>query len=221
MQRFRPFAGAAIGLLAVLCLATTNRGAQALLRLREDSQPFVRVDQCPVSDAIAVLSGDGAPRFRRLGPQETSNRSEAGIALWHAGRGTTLIFTSGGLEGGLNRTGAITDGVPPDRILVVGPARNTAEEADLMVRAAGARHWHRLILVTSGFHMARSRLLIESAARKQHASLTVFPFRADGGSFFFRSPGLTDYVPGSSGLERLLRVFREVEGEWACRAGIC
>jgi hypothetical protein len=95
--------------------------------------PARPVDACPQADAIAVLAGTGPPRRRPLRPPESFNRMEAGLALYHAGRAPLLVQAADGVEEeGLPN-------LPAGSVLVVGPARNTADEARLIVAEARNR----------------------------------------------------------------------------------
>jgi uncharacterized SAM-binding protein YcdF (DUF218 family) len=208
---------AALIVLFSVWLFTAPVSSRALLKALDNSFPRIPIDRCPPADAIAVLSGDGPPRPRPLLPTESPSRSEAGLALYHAGRAHFLIFTDGGREARESRAAALRAGVPAARILIVAKALDTADEARLIVQAAQETGWHRLILVTSGYHMGRAQLLLAQAAAARHVPLTVLPFPADSGKHFLTYSGIGDYLPSLRGFEHSARAIREIAGQWTGR----
>jgi uncharacterized SAM-binding protein YcdF (DUF218 family) len=206
----------------MLWAVSTTWVGRAVLRLREECWPRTRIEDCPAADALLVPSGDGPARLQALPPGQSRRRSELALALYFAGKARHLVFTDGGPEGALSRTAGMLEGIPAANIIVVAPARNTLDEAALFVRTAKEHQWHRVILVTSGYHMARAKVLVEHAAATQGIHLKVFGYAGDSGKFFYKgNTGFRDYLPSVAGWERSSRAAREVVGEWACRAGIC
>lgn len=190
----------------------TPSGGRMLLHLVDDSHPRSSFEACPTADAVVVLSGDGPARLRghrRL----PLRRSEAGLILVENGRAPWLVLTNGGVEGDQSRAVAIRDGIPESSIEVVGPAANTDDEARLVVRTAITRHWRRLILVTSGYHIIRATKLLASQAERSGARIEIADFVADSGQFFNKLEPAREYSPNALGLGLTLRATRELIGE--------
>ena len=110
----------------------------------------------------------------------------AALLLAEARKAPCLVFTDGGSEGDQSRAVAIHEGISDSAIEVVGPARNTDQEAHLIINAAIAHGWRRLILVTSGYHITRARKLLMAHAFKEGARIPrkSQDFVADSGQFF-------------------------------------
>lgn len=189
----------------------TPFGGHTLLRFVDNAHPRSSFDACPGADAVVVLSGDGPPRLRGH-RQAPLRRSEAGLLLVEAGKAPWLVFTDGGWEGDQSRAVAIRDGVSDSAVEVVGPAWNTDDEAHLIIRSAVAHGWRRLILVTSGYHITRSRKLMAACAREIGARIEITDFVADSGKFFSKLEPLREYSPSGLGLGLTLRAARELAG---------
>jgi hypothetical protein len=132
--------------------------------------------------------------------------------LVEAGKAPWLVVTDGGWEGDQSRAVAIRDGVSDSAIEVVGPAWNTDDEAYLIIRAAVAHGWRRLILVTSGYHITRSRKLLVAHAAKSGARIEITDFVADSGQFFSKLEPLREYSPSGLGLGLTMRAVKELIG---------
>src|SRR5216683_225128 len=172
-KEMRSYLMAAAVVLLVGYLLSAPFAGRWMLRRLANQYPDRTVDACSTADAIVVLAGTGPPRSGPLKPGEPLNRMEAGIALYHAQRAPLLVLAADGVEAGALQV------LPIGSALLVRPAMNTADEARLIVREAKTRAWHRLVLVTSGFHMGRAMRLFRQAAEREKISLAVIPFSAD------------------------------------------
>lgn len=196
--------------LASLWLVSTSPGSHRLVQVLEWPYPPIAPETCPEADAIAVLAGTGLPRNRPLMYFETPNRMDGAMALYQAKRAPALILTTE--EGELNRIAAIERGVPPERILLAGAARNTAAEARIITDTAMRQNWHRLLLVTSAFHMGRSLALIHRAAAASGYPLTVIPYPVDWQQVPAVPKGRSRWLPNRYGVELLKRTIKEFSG---------
>jgi uncharacterized SAM-binding protein YcdF (DUF218 family) len=178
----------AIAGLAVLWLSSLPIASDAVMRAAEGWQVRQPVSSMPDADAIVVLSGmlRGAPGPERVDEwTEGVDRFDAGVALVKAGKAPLLVFTGGWMpwhadgvaEGDILSQKAAAIGVGLDHLVVSSAARNTADEARvvaLLLRGRGRGGAPpSIILVTSAFHMRRSRLLFT------RAGLGVTPFPVD------------------------------------------
>jgi uncharacterized SAM-binding protein YcdF (DUF218 family) len=178
----------AVAGLAILWLSSLPIASDAVMRAAEGGQVRQPVSSMPDADAIVVLSGmlRGVPGPERVDEwTEGVDRFDAGVALVTAGKAPLLVFTGGWLpwradgvtEGDVLSRKAAAIGVDRDRLVVSGAARNTADEAQAVARLMRGRGRGgaapSIILVTSAFHMRRSRLLFT------RAGLGVTPFPVD------------------------------------------
>ena len=132
------------------------------------------------SDAVVVLSG----MINQVGKKENikyewldPDRFFAGVRLIKNNKSKLLIFTAGQLpwtkewrpEGDILKDKAIEFGIDKNKILVSAKVKNTYEESlkilQLIPRGSS------IILVTSAFHMKRSKFLFE----KQGFKVNPFP----------------------------------------------
>ena len=208
MGRKSKEAAAVLGILWCGWWVSAPFGGRAMLQLLDASHPRTSIDSCPHADAVVVLSGDGSPRIH-VPPHALLRRSEAGLALINAGKAPYVVFTDGGLEGEASRVAAIREGVSFSDILVVRPARTTENEARLIAHTAAEKQWRRLILVTSGYHMARAKRLLDSFIQQDGRQIEVVPFVADSGEFFIKMEPRREYLPSSLGIMLSLRATRE------------
>lgn len=205
--------------LAVILLgfASTPFFGKQLMFFWERRIPGVSAQQAPAADAILVCSGmsDRHPvEPERIEWSEAVDRFEAGVRLYRLGKASRLVFfeeTFPGRKGfepteaSFLRQEAMLRGVPEDAIILLGPVRNTMDEA----RMAGL--WMRreklssAILVTTAWHMPRALRMFDPVVP------TVHCFPAD---YFIRRKGtkLLDYIPQSSGLRLTELVLREWMG---------
>lgn len=138
--------------------------------------------EAPQADAIVVLSGGRhpAPGSARLSEWHDPDRFLAGLDLFRAGKAPRLLFTGGASpfrpgqrpEGQHFLQEAESLGLPAAAMASTPPVRNTAEEAVAIRRMLPARA-SRVLLVTSAFHMRRSKRLFE------RQGLQVLPFPVD------------------------------------------
>ena len=188
--------------------------ARLIWRSLESTYPYQPIDRVEQADAVVVLSG-------MLGMFETeyghvaewggaADRFFAGIDLIQAGKADKLIFTRGQMpwsdgppEGEVLRLKALNMGVPEANILLTGKAANTADEAiqvKTLLQQEGLNH---IILVTSSFHMPRSKLLFDNAGINNVAYPTDFQANAttnwldmipSAQAFSATSSGLREYI---------------------------
>ncbi len=151
-----------------LYLASTPLVATWLARGIESEHPPADPATLPPADAIVVLGGgmhaSRAPDGQvRLYMHHASDRFEAAMEAWGAGRAPLVAFGGGGTgvdgtpgEGEWNRARAVARGVPPDRALCGPAARYTADESEGIAAELRARGVRRIIVCTSAMHMPRA-----------------------------------------------------------------
>ena len=189
-------------------------------RLAEYPWKRLNPNEIPSADAIVVLS-----QRRHKPPGESDifewwddpDRFMSGIMLIKSQKADKLIFTGGYSpfypelppEGDLYTKEAISFGVPQEKIYTTGIVKNTFEESEA-VNILLSKEKPKIILVTSAFHMHRSKKLFEDK------SIEVIPYPVDFrsnhklGISKFLNPNM--YIPNASNLGQNSRVIREFIG---------
>lgn len=209
--------------LLVLYFSSVPFVGNRLIGWLESDYPAVPVAQVESADAIVVLGGIFGPQAGDgLLPNysETIERLEAGIVLTQAGKAPWLVFTGGRIpwegrekvEGEDSRAQAIVRGVPAEKILITREVQNTSDEVRAVADLMRERHWRRVILVTSGWHMPRSVWLFKQAG----VDCILFPvdFRRDR----TRRLTLLDFLPSAEALTNTETTLREIYGNLFYRA---
>jgi len=187
----------------------------------EGWQGRVPMAALPSSQAMVVVSGMrvAPPGDAPLGEwSEAVDRFEAGVALFQAGKAPVLVFTGGWVpwypgarpEGEILAERAVALGVPRSHMLVTDKVANTADEARAVARqlqdqrsTTAERH---IILVTSAFHMRRSRVLFA------RAGFQVVPFPVDFQVPVGHAFTMLDLMPTASSLNQTETALREWYG---------
>lgn len=82
-------------------------------------------------------------------------------------------------EGEVARNALLQLGHPPDRVRILGYTDNTAEEARMLQREAVARHWSRVIVVTSKLHTRRAGVAMRRAFSNTKVEILMRASRYD------------------------------------------
>jgi uncharacterized SAM-binding protein YcdF (DUF218 family) len=207
-----------IGLLALgaLWVLSLNVVSGQITQALEGDYRLASLQSAPSASAIVVLGGmtslvqsqDGFVREW----EEGADRFWAGVELFKAGKAPQLVFTGGRqpwspvkeTEGDWLALQAKRIGLPADRILVTGEARNTAQEAKAV---AALLKTQDILLVTSAFHMPRAKKIFEDAGFKVNAFAVDTRLRADPIRW-------SDFLPSAQALRRSSEAIRE----WIGRA---
>jgi uncharacterized SAM-binding protein YcdF (DUF218 family) len=120
-------------------------------------------DDHRAADAIVVL---GAAQYNGRPSAIYRARLEHAVDLWNAKAAPLIVFTGGNepgdhyTEGGSGARWAVAHGVPTSATLVEQTSRTTygnlAGAKQALDRHGGARHRHRVIVVSDPFHMFRA-----------------------------------------------------------------
>ena len=173
--------------LMILLLASNPVVSSFLLFRLENRFPKIEIADCAEADAVVVLSGVlGSKRSAResleLNWGEAYDRFDAAVRLFQAGKASWLVLADPRMpwerpnsfsEGKQILLVAMERGIPADKIILLGPVGNTADEASLVVREGQKRGWRKIILVTTAWHMPRAFLLF------QHKDFVTIPFPTD------------------------------------------
>lgn len=164
----------------VLTLSSNPIIENYLIKKLEHPYKPISISTIKEADAIVVLSGI----LHQVGDENYStyefsdpDRFFGGLDLIKENKSDKIIFTAGQLpwtdnwepEGLILKNKAISFGIPQAKILVTENVKNTYEESIAVTKLIPNKS--SLILVTSAFHMHRSKYLFE----RQGFKVTPFP----------------------------------------------
>lgn len=207
---------AAVG-LAILLASTQPFVGRAAIRSAEGWSERPALATIAPADAIVVLSSGRvtAPGPDRHSEWGDANRFFGGLELHRAHKAPLLVFTGASgsgpgsqIEGNVLASYAREAGVSPERILVTGHVRNTADEARQVREMFAARGLGatRIVLVSSAFHMPRA------SAQFRREGFSVQPFPVDFAVAVDRRVSIVDFVPSVEALAQTERALREFYG---------
>ena len=197
--------------LIILLISSNPLVANYLtMRLEEPYYP-IPVQNIKKHDFVVVLSGMihqvGNKNFKKY-EWGDPDRFFAGIELIKNKKASNLIFTAGQLpwtenwkpEGYILKDKAVNMGIPEENIFVTDKVKNTYEESVAVLKLIPKNT--SIILVTSTFHMKRSKYLFE----KQGFNITPFPvdFKISSSNFTF-----LDLIPSVGSLQKTSIFIRE------------
>ena len=196
--------------LLILIISSNPYFSNYLIKNLEYPYKPIPVSLIKENDAVVVLSG----MIHQVGDKNYSiyefsdpDRFFAGIDLIKQKKSDKLIFTAGQLpwtenwkpEGYILKDKAISLGVR-SQILVTNNVENTYEESIAVTKLVPSNS--SIVLVTSAFHMHRSKYIFE----KQGFNVTPFPvdFRAQNRNFT-----VLELLPSVNALKKTSRFIRE------------
>ena len=196
--------------LIILLISSNPYVSNHLTKKLEHPYKHIPISLINKNDAVVVLSG----MIHQIGDKNyytyefsDPDRFFAGIELIKQKKSDKLIFTAGQLpwtenwknEGYILKDKAISLGVP-GQILVTTNVKNTYEESIAVTKVIPSNS--SIVLVTSAFHMQRSKYLFE----KQGFNVTPFPvdFRAQNRNFT-----VLELLPTVEALKKTSRFIRE------------
>lgn len=202
---------------AMVCLYvfSTPIFAENFFKIVEGTEPRQSPDNLSKAEAIVVLSGmvHQVKSTKGVYPEWTDpDRFFAGVQLYKAGKAPKIIFTRGKLpwdnasltEGDILKRFALENGVPDSAIVLTGNVENTADEAKAVVKLLGK--WKHIILVTSAYHMPRSKKIFETQ------DFIVQPFKVDYKVDQLNGLTFMDFLPDADSFRLLNTGYRELIG---------
>lgn len=201
--------------LVILYILSINIFSSNFFKFIEGSEKRVLINEIEKVDAIVVLSGmlnineDEDSTFIDWGDPD---RYFAGINLFKKGKSEKIIFTGAKLpweinkinEGQILKKFAIKDGIDSNSIIVTKIVENTADEAEAVSKIIKKNS--KIILVTSAFHMKRSKYLFEKKG------IIVFPYKVDYKISRNKKITILDFIPSANNLQIVELGFREIIG---------
>lgn len=166
----------------------------------------------PTADAIVVLGG-GIGRANEVTyvPEcyRAADRAVMAARLFHAGK-APVILPSGEISAEAEKPLLETMRVPASRILCDVESRDTAENAQQVVRLLQQRKAKKMLLVTSAWHMRRALMMFEGSG------LEVIPVGCDYEATLARSDAakrpLWMKLPSAAALEDSCVYLKEYLG---------
>ncbi len=170
------------------------------------------------ADAIVLLGGAmrGDTHMGTLPDlNQHADRLVQAVALYKAGKAPVVVLTGGGVEGARPEAQQMKDllvimGVPSQHIVLENQSRDTHDNAVYSARLLKARGMHRILLVTSAYHMRRSLALFEAQG------LEVVPAPTDYQQLVAKQV-LPDWLPVVSNLSQSTNALHEIVGFWVYR----
>ncbi|MCX2727491.1 YdcF family protein [Thermomicrobium sp. 4228-Ro] len=148
----------AFGLLGLSVLATGT--TLFVLALAIEAQ--ARNDERAPADAIVVL---GAAQYNGRPTRAFRARLDHAAALYRQGYASTVVLVGGSVapddltEAEVGARYLQQLGIPPEALVVVPVGRNTWQSLEAAATTLHARGVQRLLLVSDGFHLFRSKLM--------------------------------------------------------------
>ncbi|MGY9058710.1 MAG: YdcF family protein, partial [Candidatus Puniceispirillales bacterium] len=200
----------------ILLVSTNTFVSNYLFKKLEYPYIPISIDSINKSDAIVILSG----MIHQVGHKNNfkyewsdPDRFFGGLELLKKNKSDLLIFTAGQLpwtnnwkpEGLILKNKAIELGVVENKILITENVKNTYEESLKVLKLIPKGS--SIILVTSAFHMQRSKYLFEKQGFK------VNPFPVDFKTFNTKLTFL-DIIPSVGALKKTSIFIRENIGRF-------
>jgi uncharacterized SAM-binding protein YcdF (DUF218 family) len=204
--------------VAWLWLASTPFFAQVLVNALQREHPMLAAQEAPAADAIVVLGGavgGVAPQRPGIVLTAAASRVWHAAALYRAGKAKWVVVAAGGdpepgeqVEADAIAGLLVSLGVPDSAIRRESASRSTLQNALYsrpILEALGAR---RVLLVTSGDHMARAARTFQYAWDK--STLVAMPSPSDRISYV--ESGWKLWFPTVFALGNVTKALKEFSG---------
>ena len=201
--------------LILFYLFSTPFISDEIFQYVEKGQTIKDVKSVPNADAIVVLGGMfNYVKTESGGKNEWSDpdRFYGGIALYKASKANQLIFTGAKMpwseinqetEGESLKRYAIEMGVPDSAIKISGLVTTTGDESNEVKKLIP--NAKSIILVTSAYHVPRSKSLFE----RKGFNVVAFPVDS---KVSFEATTILDYLPEANSFKQSETAIRELIG---------
>ena len=201
--------------LVLFYLFATPIVSDSIFKYVERGQVRKHISKMPKADAIVVLGGMfNYVKTEKGGLNEWGDpdRFFGGVELFKAGKASQIIFTGAKMpwadkdqetEGESLKKYAIQFGVPDTAIKISGLVTTTEDESREVRKLLP--NTKNIILVTSAFHMPRSKILFE----RQGFEVILFPVDS---KVSFESTTVLDYLPHAENFRNSETAIRELMG---------
>jgi uncharacterized SAM-binding protein YcdF (DUF218 family) len=201
--------------LILFYLFSTPIISDSIFKYVEKGQMIKDIKNLPNAEAIVVLGGMfNYVKTETGGKNEWSDpdRFYGGIALYKAGKANQIIFTGAKMpwaekdqetEGASLRRYAIEMGVPDSAIKISGLVTTTEDESNEVKKLLP--NANSIILVTSAYHMPRSKSLFE----RKGFNVISFPVDSKVG---ISETTVLDFLPNADSFRNSQTAIRELLG---------
>ena len=200
--------------LAFIVLVVSSNPIIGNYLMQKLEYPYVplSINSLQKHDAIVVLSMGGTKKVRTNSNTRyeivNASRFFSGLELFKNYKADLLIFTAGQVPWNVNRkpegivlkNKAISIGIPQSKILVTENVKNTYEESIAVTKLIPNNS--SLILVTSAFHMHRSKYLFEKQG------FDIIPYPVDFKTSNAKT-SIMNFLPSVSSLNKVSLFIRE------------
>lgn len=177
------------------------------------------VENAPQADAVVVLGGVTDLSSRDLfGIHFTADagRPVAAFELMRLGKARNLILGgSYDVQDGKLRLEADalehwfrSWNLPAEKIVNLGPCESTHDEIVNLKEVLRTNNWHKVLLVTSAYHMTRSQATVKRAGIDSIPVATAF----SGHAALDNMPHAVRFIPGPGGLVATFVYLHEIAG---------
>ncbi|WP_395747461.1 YdcF family protein [Prosthecobacter sp.] len=225
MLRRRQWRAAALPAAAWLLLTLTAASplSDALMGCLESRWPPVEVEKLPECDAIVVLGGGMDPSWREpagIHLKGGADRLFTGLLLARQHKGRVMVIGGGSFETATSSEAEADGakrwveswGLSPVPVESLGHCLDTHDEAVKVSAMAAKNGWKRVAVVTSAFHMTRTKAVFEKAG------VSVVPVPCNYISTMMRNQKVKWlHVPNAADLASFEAWMHEVIGWWAYR----
>lgn len=197
----------------------------------ENAHDIYPADDMEKADAIILLGGGvQLPKPPRVYADlnAAADRVLQAALLYKAGTAERILVSGGqvfpqpglGSEADYQKLILLQLGIPEEAIVLEPDSRNTAQNAEFTLALAKSLGYSRLILVTSAYHMPRSKFLFDFQARRLSSAewapeITAFP--TDIRVTEQHGPVLLGLIPDAGSLAMTQEAIREYIGYWFYR----
>lgn len=207
-----------VAALAWLYVCSTAGFSYALMEMLERDYVAQPISEIPQADAIVLLGGalrGDTPTGVLPDLNQYADRLVHAVALYKAGKADVILLSGGSSPGARSEAHLMRDvlavmGVPAEHLILEDQSRNSHDNAVNSARLLRDRGMHRILLVTSAFHMPRANALFLAQGLDVIAAPTDYQ-RVIGRSV------LPAGIPGVKNLYRTTDAVHEIVGFWIYR----
>jgi uncharacterized SAM-binding protein YcdF (DUF218 family) len=204
--------------LGWLYVCSTGSFSYYLMETLERDFPAQELSKVEKADAIVLLGGAlrGDPQMGTLPDlNQYADRLVHAVALYKAGKADYILLSGGSSPGSRSEAHLMQDilaimGVPAEHLILEDQSRDTHDNAVNSAHLLKTRGMHRVLLVTSAFHMPRAYPLFQAQ------DLKVIPAPTDFQRVILTST-LPTGLPGVKNLYRTTDALHEIVGYWVYR----
>jgi uncharacterized SAM-binding protein YcdF (DUF218 family) len=204
--------------LGWLYVCSTASFSYYLMGTLERDFPALNLSAIEKADAIVLLGGAlrGDSQVGTLPDlNQYADRLVYAVALYKAGKADYILLSGGSSPGSRSEADLMQDilaimGVPTEHLILEEQSKNTHDNAVNSARLLQDRGLHRVLLVTSAFHMPRANPLFQAQ------DLEVIPAPTDFQRVILKSM-LPTGLPGVKNLYRTTDALHEIVGYWVYR----